>query len=305
MSMQDEVRSQFGPSAPAGGLNASGLVYHTKLHPSPSAVFLADHVQRQGDSAVEGVQLCRRDAVVFKRTRVVSKRARKPKGAIIKGSSARSLRNFLFLARNCDCDFLSMITLTYPGQFSSDGRRVKKHLEAFREDYLKRYQRRGLWWLEFQMRGAPHFHILSEVDLRECGDLVLKRRRRKDYDASYSTCQVEEDWISRRWFEIVGSGDERHLRAGCSWEVVEKNEGALRYAASHAAKSKQKQVPEGYQNVGRFWGKIGAIKIQIIGRVAVDSTDVFQACGYEAMSSRGRIKKHLYDASLKFSLDDL
>lgn len=139
--------------------------------------------------------------------------------------------------------------------------------------------------------------------MAECGDIVCKRRNGRRAGQSYLTCQEEETWLARRWFKIVGSGDEKHLRAGVAWEVVEKTEGALRYAAAHAGKRKQKFVPKVFQNVGRFWGKIGDIRLERVGVSTVDTVGVFEAVGSDGLSSRGRVKKYLYDAAGKFSLD--
>lgn len=271
---------------------------------SESSLVLADHAWRNGDLRVTRVEVYRRDVVVRRESRVVCGGNGRPEGAVITEFSDKSMRNFVFLAKNCDCEFYSMITMTYPRVFEIDGRAVKNHLKLFKKRYEYRYQRRGLWWLEFQERGAPHFHVLSEVNLAECGDIVCKRRRGKRDGQSYLTCQAEEDWLSCAWYDIVDSGDEKHLRAGCAWEVVEKTEGALRYAAAHAGKRKQKIVPAAFRNVGRFWGKIGDIRLERVGVSTVDTVGVFEAVGSEGLSSRGRVKKFLYDAAGKFSLDD-
>lgn len=272
---------------------------------SGSSLALADHARRNGDFAVTKVEVYRRDAVVRREMRIVGTGEGRPEGAVIWEFSDRSMRNLIFLAKNCDCDFFSMLTLTYPKVFETDGREVKRHVKLFKKSYEWRYEKRGLWWLEFQERGAPHVHVLSEVDLKECGEIICKCRRGKRDGQSYLTCQAEEDWLSRRWFEIVASGDEKHLRAGVAWEVVEKTEGALRYAAAHAGKRKQKIVPAAFRNVGRFWGKIGDIRLERVGVSTVDTVGVFEAVGSEGLSSRGRVKKYLYDAANKFSLDEI
>ncbi|MDZ7808806.1 MAG: hypothetical protein U5K71_17105 [Gracilimonas sp.] len=54
------------------------------------------------------------------------------------------------------------VTLTYPKRFPSDGVTHKTDLDVF----IKRIQRKFgeglelLWKLEFQKRGAPHYHII-------------------------------------------------------------------------------------------------------------------------------------------------
>lgn len=142
-----------------------------------------------------------------------------------------SLARMVFLLQNTDTRFLSMVTLTYPGNWESDGKRVKGQLNRF----LSWARARGfglyVWFLEFQKRGAPHFHILFESD-------VTQHRRE----------------ISKRWYDAVGSGDPKHLAAGTNAELLRSEDGAARYAAKYAAKIEQKRVPLEYVNVGRFWG---------------------------------------------------
>ncbi|GAT32998.1 hypothetical protein TSACC_21403 [Terrimicrobium sacchariphilum] len=70
------------------------------------------------------------------------------------------------------------------------------------------------------------------------------------------------------------------------------------------AKRKQKEVPKEYLGVGRFWGKIGKLKLYMEGVATVDAAEVFRAYGCDALSSRGRVKKYLYDAAGKFSFDE-
>lgn len=61
-------------------------------------------------------------------------------------------------------DVPAMITLTYPGDWETvapNGEVVKKHLEAFfmRFERAWGYSPLVIWKMEFQRRGAPHFHL--------------------------------------------------------------------------------------------------------------------------------------------------
>ena len=149
--------------------------------------------------------------------------------------SLASRKRLAFVASNTDVVFSCMVTLTYPGEYSSDGRDVKGHLNRFLS--WARYNGCGeyLWFIEFQRRGAPHFHILTESWL-------------------------EPAEVSKRWYRAVGSGDERHLRAGTRVERLRSSEGGARYAVKYAMKMYQKSVPESYRNVGRFWGHSRGVK---------------------------------------------
>jgi hypothetical protein len=135
-----------------------------------------------------------------------------------------------------------MYTLTYPCGFPSNGVEVKKHLKEF----LRRLKRTAVtngfdqdrysafWFLEFQERGAPHFHIFCNYYERN------------------------KQWISKQWYEIVGSEDHRHMLAGTRVERIRSGRGGTAsYAKKYAQKQEQKIVPNGYDNVGRFWGISG------------------------------------------------
>jgi len=147
-------------------------------------------------------------------------------------SSRGRMRRFL---RGCVPEFRTMVTLTYPAGFPSDGRTVKRHLRAYMERCRRMLGDRApdesaFWFLEFQGRGAPHFHLFQTFD-------------------------VPRETLARWWYEIVNSDDDRHLRAGTRIErITGGRNGCVSYANKYAAKSEQKQVPIGYEHVGRFWG---------------------------------------------------
>lgn len=142
----------------------------------------------------------------------------------------KAANNMKFKARNMEpCKVF--LTLTYPGAYPTDGKLVKEHWRKMRA-WLVRRGIGGFWCLEFQLRGAPHFHV-------------------------FLTERVDKEEVSRVWYEIVGSGDEKHLRAGTRIEAIREPQALAVYAAKYACKMEQKDVPEDYQDVGRFWGIFG------------------------------------------------
>jgi hypothetical protein len=82
-------------------------------------------------------------------------------------------RRLLLAARNFD-GLRVMITLTYPSEFPADGRIVKDHWKRMRQWLTRNGVSSGLWFLEFQERGAPHFHIFTRdpVDSRGSGEQI-------------------------------------------------------------------------------------------------------------------------------------
>lgn len=134
---------------------------------------------------------------------------------------------------------LLWIGLTYPAEGPEDGHRCKRHLEAFKMRWTRRWGPPvGGWKLEFQRRGVPHFHLLlvkpAEFDLLEC---------------------------HRMWFEVVNSGDDAHLIQGC--HVVDwVGENAAGYVVGYGAgdsKEYQNTAPAEWWT-GRWWGIWGGLK---------------------------------------------
>lgn len=154
-----------------------------------------------------------------------------------------------------------MITLTYPKQFPCDGRIVKSHLNRLLS--WLRYHHPGvayLWFLEFQKRGAPHVHIITNIPITGCRDRRAAMRRK----------------LARAWFRIVESGDPKHLVAGTAWDAQKKPNGLRHYVAIYASKKQQKTVPPDYQNVGRFWGKSRNVTCSFTSALALDETELRQ-----------------------------
>ena len=81
---------------------------------------------------------------------------------------------------------------------------------------------------------------------------------------------MPKEELSKEWYRIVGSGDPKHLRAGTRVERIKRS--AISYVAKYAQKNEQKQVPEGFQNVGRFWGTWGMKLVQRIIRGSLEET---------------------------------
>lgn len=166
------------------------------------------------------------------------------RGAIVEWSKKSRSRCERHIRNVQEGSIKAFLTLTYPKVFTNDGKAVKRDLATM----VKRLKRMGvgtgIWFLEFQKRGAPHIHaFLGQFPV--CGAAA----------------------VARAWYEIVGSGDEKHL----DWhlgklsgrpcvEIMRNQHAASYYAVKYAVKSDQKDVPKEYQNVGRFWGCWGGLR---------------------------------------------
>lgn len=166
---------------------------------------------------------------------------------------------------------LAMVTLTLPGDWlavAPDGKTFKKLLKNFEKRWRRAVGRWVcLWKLEFQHRGAPHWHALMRVP-------ALVGR------------QTFEEWLSTTWAAVVNADStpdrcsietrkessefSRHLKAGTGVDFSGKDFADPRrislYFLGHSAKTTdgkeyQHVVPEAWQlpgkGPGRFWGYAG------------------------------------------------
>jgi len=156
------------------------------------------------------------------------KETRRSKRSKVVKFSKRSAKRLRHTIRNSEDTWKVFITLTYPQEFPCNGKETKTHLNSFLQ-YLRRKEIKYTWVLEFQRRGAPHYHIIAS-------DFIPKEK------------------VSERWFKIVGSGDERHLKAGTQIEAIKSKAHLYGYLSNYIKKLDQKTPPAGFENVGRFWG---------------------------------------------------
>ncbi len=187
------------------------------------------------DNCLLTVKVFKRDVQVkfssFNRLSFISepeKEKRKSKRSKIIGFSKRSARRLRHVVRNSEDTWKAFITLTYPENFPCDGRKAKAHLNAFLQ-WLRSRNIKYVWVLEFQLRGAPHYHILVSEYIPKAG-------------------------LSKRWYKIVGSGDEKHLKAGTQIQSIKSKRHLYGYLSSYINKLVQKILPVQFENVGRFWG---------------------------------------------------
>lgn len=123
------------------------------------------------------------------------------------------------------------VTLTYPSEWSDAPAQWKRDLDTMCKRLERRWPRCSiLWRLEFQRRGAPHFHLIV-----------------------FGVRWLPHELLASWWYQTVGSGDERHQKAGTSIERVRSWRHLVSYAAKYVAK-----VGDGSGGapslVGRHWG---------------------------------------------------
>lgn len=155
------------------------------------------------------------------------------RGRVNNFSESSRLRLFTWL-NSIDRDRMQealFVTLTYPREWPRDWEVWKRDLDVF----LKRLQRQAptsttIWRLEYQRRGAPHFHLL-----------IL------------GLAYIGHDWIANNWWETCGQLSPDHLRAGTNIKKCTNWRTILSYLGKYIAKRESEKV----RHHGRVWGVRG------------------------------------------------
>lgn len=140
--------------------------------------------------------------------------------------------------------------LTYPGEYPLNWQVWKTDLKRFKALLLHKWpDAQGMWKLELQRRGAPHYHMI--IDLGETADL---RRVRA--------------WVDAAWARIAHMNDEFQGKYACRVEWVSSIRHAQNYVAKYMNKPNYAPVDDDGEiktladlgeTIGRQWGKIGKL----------------------------------------------
>jgi hypothetical protein len=202
-------------------------------------------------------------------------------------SRARMVRTFASLDYQPLVDApgdLAMVTLTYPDRWQeatadldgvSRGRVVKRHLEALKMRWRRTFGSSvvGLWKLEFQRRGAPHFHVLLSVPATTPAGVLF------------------QTWLAQTWVDVVSPADPDERARMLTHHLVDDDVvsfGAVAGYSDHKRvavyflKHSAKGVDKEYQHVvpvewhghgdgpGRFWGFWGLDKPAVLVDLDLD-----------------------------------
>jgi hypothetical protein len=168
---------------------------------------------------------------------------KRSKRSTITDFSAGSRRRMFDLFHRLDiCTKPIFLTLTY-GDDYPDAKTAKNHLRALLERFRRAYKSKGtsaIWRMEFQERGAPHFHIML-------------------FELPY----VAKDKIQQMWSEIVGQNN-----LFTRIEQVRSHKQVMSYVSKYIAKVNPDGADSGFNslsylhayrakygdNIGRVWG---------------------------------------------------
>lgn len=172
------------------------------------------------------------------------------RGKCVGFSPASRLRMKKRLAKlNIKDKYCFFISLTYPEKYIKDMRVSKRDLDVFRKAFAREFESfiGGIWRLERQKRGAPHYHMLL------VSDKPISRKKIIEF-------------IKRRWADIVrtsyikSGGDEkeyqehyeRHVNSGHNVQFMKSREMVQNYISKYIAKVDEDSVDD---EMGRIWGQ--------------------------------------------------
>lgn len=143
-----------------------------------------------------------------------------PARGIIQGMSPKSRKRMmegLACWKNFEDERGLFITLTYHETWGVNYKAWKRDMDVL----IKRMKRAfhkvgGLWKLEFQTRGAPHFHLLICGDLPTHGEMMT--------------------WITNAWGDIAHSTSEYHGEFSTNVRRVWSRRHAMHYCAKYMTK---------------------------------------------------------------------
>ena len=138
-------------------------------------------------------------------------------------------------------DLPLFLTLTYPANYPTDPAVYKRHLDNFFKRFSRRYPySAAIWRLEFQRRGAPHYHMLIFVDHR-------------DYHNNMQ--QSLELWAVDAWREVINTNCAMHKIYGVDVAQLNDYKAVVSYCSKYMAKPADSPDDNDYAlAVGRYWG---------------------------------------------------
>jgi hypothetical protein len=135
------------------------------------------------------------------------------------------------------------------------------------------------WFLEFQKRGAPHFHLGLSLPAPQKTDGTRAEVARiwsvivEPIDLPYSGLKRKRGELEQGEGAFTRESVFRQHRRLKVWEDVHYKDGAWRYVISYVTKPYQKEVPRNYRNVGRFWGVSSGITLGDSMRFSANESD--------------------------------
>jgi len=130
----------------------------------------------------------------------------------------------------------------------------------------------GAWFLEFQLRGAPHYHLIV-------------------FGVAQSEIKPFQSWVSAEWNRIVDGGED-HLKAGTKVEIPKNCQAARNYVTAYFTKGAQAPSET---KVGRYWGKFGTKSIPMALEVEEELTE--EQAKIATRTARRALERRVWNAA--------
>jgi hypothetical protein len=148
-----------------------------------------------------------------------------------------------------------LVTMTYPGSYPTSAGVYKRHLQSFRKWLdVETVHAVAFWRLEFQDRGAAHFHVFVT-----------------------GVRYVDARAASKKWDEIIGAEKKEGGSNGVDVKPVRSGEGVRNvgaYVSKYISKDVSSDEGEKLNYPGRYWGVWnGAKKKNKVFAVSADSIE--------------------------------
>jgi hypothetical protein len=176
----------------------------------------------------------------------------------VRGLSAASLRRLEFIAANAAGRFRSLLTLTYhavpmPGESEpsrnlriarASKRDLNRFLSAVRPE-LGGY----LWVQEFQKRGVVHYHVMCEG-------------------------RPSQERIALAWTRATGQLDDpAALEHAARVDAIRSEQEVRSYLGRYLGKARQKELPDGVESAGRWWGRSKGLELSLLREVVTQGLE--------------------------------
>ena len=179
------------------------------------------------------------------------------------GFSKKSRSRLRFIAANSASHITSQFCMTYADYWPINGRECKRHLNLFLNDLrLKFSSVKYIWIGEFQTRGAPHFHLFTDLAV------TFDNQAR----------------LSNIWHRVAGVSQRKHLAVHThAKNFIPWDMGNGSYLCKYLDKEHQKHIPKGFGSFGRWWGNSSNLK-PVADTVSVSELDLFLSDAYNAQT---------------------
>jgi hypothetical protein len=144
---------------------------------------------------------------------------------------------------------LYFVTMTYPGVYAQDWHIWKRDLDTLIKSITRKYDCAVgcLWRIEFQKRGAPHFHMILATS-KVCKNIALLRR---EFAITWADIVKDGYMMDGGKWEEYEQHYKNNLKAGTNVEEVKGRKQLMSYVSKYVAKNTGINAPDKF---GRNWG---------------------------------------------------